>query len=190
MKIVNKIIENIVRQRSNIVVGRILPYIKNAKTLVDIGSGTGDVSLLLKQRGKDVTAVDVAGFHGPRLVEPIIYDGQKLPFLNNAFDTALLLMVLHHTPNPQIIFSEASRIASEIILIETSYTTRLSKWLTVLSDAIGNIQFNIFWNSYKTDERWRKFIDDNGYRIIKTAKYDDKNFGLPFLHIAYYLRKK
>jgi len=188
--LIDTLIKNIIRKRSEIVVSRIKPYIKSSKKLIDIGSGIGDVSNLLKEQGKNVTSVDVADFHGPRLLTPIIYDGLTLPFPDNYFDTALLLMVLHHTPNPEIVFAEASRVAKKIVVIETSYTTRANKWFTVLSDALGNLRFEAFWSSYNTDEEWRKFFSKKGFQIFDTVKYQDKNFGLPFLHIAYYLKKK
>lgn len=155
---VRKLISKILRKRSLVVVERIMPYIKESTTLVDIGSGTGDVAYLLKNLGKDVTAVDVSDFHGPRLVTPIIYDGKKLPFKDKSFDTALLLMVLHHTPDPAIVFSEAARVAKEIVLIETTYTNSIDRFFTILSDGLGNLRLDASWTSYKTDGNWKKFF--------------------------------
>ncbi|MBI3620409.1 methyltransferase domain-containing protein [Candidatus Roizmanbacteria bacterium] len=186
----DRIINNVIRKRSETVVNRVKPYITNSKKIIDIGSGTGDVAFLLKKMGKRVTAVDVADFHGPRLVEPIIYDGKKLPFPDKCFDTALLLMVLHHTPDPKRVFSEASRVAKKIVVIETSYTTSVNRFFTVLSDTLGNLRLAAFWSSYKTDGEWRSFFKQNNYQIKDTKKYHDRNFGLPFLHIAYYLIKR
>lgn len=185
----NEFITKVIRKRSELVVGRIVPYIKNSKKLIDIGSGTGDVAFLLKKRGFDIMPIDVADFHGPRMVQPIIYDGKKLPFSNNYFDTALLLMVLHHTPNPDVVFLEAARVAEEIVIIETSFTSAVNKFFTVMSDELGNLRFDPFWSSYKTDAGWRAYFSKKGYKIIDTEKYHDMNFGLPFLHILYYIKK-
>lgn len=148
------------------------------------------MAFLLNQMGKDVIPVDVSDFHGPRLVKTTIYDGQKLPFSNKSFDTALLLMVLHHTPNPDVVFSEASRVAKEVVVIETSFTTPISRWFTIVSDTLGNLRLKAFWSSYKSDAEWKEFFAKKNYEIIKTRKYQDRNFGLPFLHISYYLREK
>jgi len=182
--------QKIVRHRSEIVISRILPFLKESNNIVDIGSGTGDVAYLLNQSGKNVTPVDVADFHGPRLVKTTIYDGQKLPFPDKSFDSALLLMVLHHTPNPEVVFNEAARVANEVVVIETSYMTQINRWLTIVSDTIGNFRLGAFWSSYKSDSGWKDFFAKKKYKIIKTQKYNDRNFGLPFLHIAYYLRRK
>ena len=89
-----RIIQSFVRRRSEIVTSRIEKYLSKSGKILDIGSGSGDVTFVIKSRGYNVTPVDVADFHGPRLVEPVIYDGKKLPFKDKTFDTALLLMVL------------------------------------------------------------------------------------------------
>lgn len=187
----NSIIQKVVRSRSETVIQRIIPYLKESEKIIDIGSGTGDVAFLLGKRGKKITAVDVGDFHGPRLVKTTIYDGKTLPFPNQSFDTALLLMVMHHTPNPEIVFSEAARVAKEMVVIETSFTNPINKFFTVVSDAIGNLRVEAFWNSYKTDSEWRKFFTFHGFKITESHKFTDKNLGIiPFLHILYYLKKK
>ena len=186
---INKLITRVLRKRSEVIVNRIKPYIEKSNKIIDIGSGDGGVTYLLKKLGRDMTPVDVNDFHGPRLVEPTIYDGNKLPFSDNSFDTALLLMVLHHTPDPKQVFSEAARVAKEIVLIETSYTNFINKWFVVFIDILGNLQFRAFWSSYKTDEQWKSFFKNEGFQIADTAKYHDRQFGSPFLHITYYLKK-
>ena len=180
-----------VRGRSEIVVQRISPYLIDSKKIIDIGSGTGDIAFLLKKMGKKITPVDVGNFHGPRLVKTTIYDGKILPFKNKSFDTALLLMVLHHTPSPDAVFAEASRVANEVVVIETSYTNPVNKMFTVISDTIGNLRLAAFWNSYKTDIDWRKIFEKHGFQIKESHKFDDKNLVIiPFLHILYYLKRK
>ncbi len=189
MKFFNSFIRKIVRARSEIVLERIDPFIKKSSKIIDIGSGTGDIAYLLDKQGKDITPVDVADFHGIRLIKTTIYDGKRLPFSDKSFDTALLLMVMHHTPSPDLVFSEAARAAKEIIVIETSYTNRIDRWFTVITDAMGNLRFNAYWSSYKTDEEWRRFFSKKGFKVIQSYKYHDRNFGFPFLHISYYLKK-
>jgi len=183
--------QKIIRGRSQTVYERIWPYIKNSQKIIDIGSGTGDVTKLIKDSGKDITPVDVADFHGPRLVKTVIYNGKTLPFKDNSFDTALLLMVMHHTPNPEIVFKEAGRVAKNIVVIETSYTNKLNRFFTIISDAIGNLRLEAFWNSYKTDKQWREFFTKEGFVIKASQKFNDRNLGVvPFLHLLFFLEHK
>lgn len=186
----DSLIKRVVRARTKVVIERISPYIQTSGKIIDIGSGTGDIAFLLKQEGKDVTPVDVGDFHGPRLVKTTIYDGKTLPFPNRSFTTALLLMVMHHTPDPEIVFSEASRVAKEVVVIETSFTNPINKFFTVVSDAIGNLRLETFWNSYKSDRDWRVFFEKHGFKIVESHKFNDRNLGvIPFLHILYYLQR-
>jgi ubiquinone/menaquinone biosynthesis C-methylase UbiE len=167
---IKNLIAKFLKKRSIVVVERIKPYIEKSNKLVDIGSGTGDIAYLLKSMGKDVTAVDVSDFHGPRLVAPIIYDGKKLPFKDKSFDTALLLMVLHHTPDPSIVFSEAARVAREVVIKIFV--------LTLLGIHIKQMRGG------------RIFLIAGDLKLLIQKKYQDRNFGFPFLHIAYHLIRK
>ena len=191
MNIINLITQKIIRKRSKIVVGRIISYLENSKNILDVGSGPGDVAFLLQKSGKKVTAVDVDDFHGPRLVNTIIYDGEKLPFQNSSFDTALLLMVLNHTPNPDLVFQETSRVANNIIIIETSYTNLVNRFFTIFLDTISNLRLEAFWNSYKTNTDWHFFFKNHGFKVQEFKKFNDKILGfIPFLHILYIIKKE
>ena len=52
------LIQKAVRSRSNTVFNRIKPYINKNEKLLDIGSGSGDVSFVLKQNDYNVTPFD------------------------------------------------------------------------------------------------------------------------------------
>jgi len=189
MNLFKSLIQKAVRQRTHVVVSRVTPYLKKSDKILDIGSGTGDVAFMLQQSGYNITPVDVADFHGIRLLETTIYDGKTLPFTNQSFDKAMLLMVMHHTPNPEAVFKEAARVAKEIIVIETSFSSRVMKPHTVISDAIGNLRLEAYWDSYKPDSEWRKIFSNNGFMVADFNQYQDHNFGLPFLHLGYYLKR-
>jgi len=178
-----------VRSRSNIVLGRVKPYLKNTDKILDIGSGTGDVALVLQQNGFDIVPVDVSDFHGVRVIPTKIYDGKRLPFKDKSFDKALLLMVLHHTSDPMGVLKEASRVAGELIVIETSYTNLFSKCMTVILDTLANFRLRGYWNSYKSDKEWREIFGTLNYCVVDSNRYFDKTIGFPFLHISYFLQK-
>lgn len=172
-------------RRAEILAGRIEPFLTGAGSIVDIGSGTGHLAARLKQAGHDVTPVDVASYRLRRLDDPVMYDGVRLPFADKRFDTALLLMVLHHTSNPEAVLREASRVAHELILIETSYTGFLHRVYTTGLDAIVNLQPNITWRSYRTDAQWRRLFRDEHLRIVESKRFMDPPL---FLHLLYHVQ--
>ena len=110
-------IQVLTQKRAKVVVGRVLPYIKHSKKIIDIGCGTGHVADLLTKEGKDITPVDISNKSLVNSIKPIIYDGKHLPFPDQSFDTSLLLMVLHHIPEPSVVFSEAARVGKELVII-------------------------------------------------------------------------
>jgi len=190
---IDSLIRNIDRKRAETVVSRIKPYLKKTDKIIDIGCGSGLISSKLRLHGFDVTPVDVADFHGPRLIKPTIYDGVKLPFPDKSFDTALLLMVLHHTPDPKIVFSEVTRVAKKVIIIETSFTNRINRFITIIADTLGNLRTKAFWDSYKSDSDWITFFTSRGFKVSETKKFNDKNLpglGVSFLHILYFLERQ
>ncbi len=188
---IKSIFRSVVRKRSETVIKRVLPYLDKSNKIIDIGSGTGDVAFLLQKAGKNITPVDVGDFHGPRLVKTTIYDGKTLSFAGKTFDTALLLMVLHHTPDPQIVFNEAGRVAKEVVVIETSYKSPIGRFFTILSDTIGNLRLKAFGKSYKSDSEWKAFFKKSGFEVLESHSFNDNILGfIPFLHILYYLKRK
>ncbi len=184
-------IETFVQKRAEVIVGRILPYIKHAKRVVDIGSGTGHVADLLTKHGKHVTPVDISNKSWVSTIKPVVYDGKHLPFPDKSFDTSLLLMVLHHTPDPNVVFSEAARVGKELVVIETVYKRLFDKIITVFFDSLGNLQLRFYWNSYRRDEDWKTFFKSMGYSIEATQYHSDHQFLLvPQFHNVYYLKKR
>ncbi len=184
-------VEKFAQERAKLVVSRILPYIKRAQKIIDIGCGTGHVVNLLAKHAKEVIPVDISNKSLVYEIKPIIYDGKRLPFPDKSFDTSLLLMVLHHTPDPKIVFLEAARVGRELVVIETVYRRLLDKILTVFFDSLGNLQLRFYWNSYHRDEDWRSFFEQMGYKIEATQYHSDHQFlFIPQLHNVYYLRKR
>lgn len=172
-------------ERTNLIFNRIYPFLKNSQNIIDIGCGEGLLSHLLQKKGKEVTLVDIADKSVIPKLKVIVYDGKKLPFPKKKFDTALLLTVLHHTPDPKIVFNEAARVAKKIIVIEDIYTNLLQKTFNVFFDSWQNKPLRFFWNSYKSDSEWKKFFIDKEFKVAATKYYQD----IPYLHALYVLKK-
>ena len=117
---------------------RISEYLSPKDKILDIGTGPGSVCLLMNRRGYNLTPIDVQNRTLSQEIEPEIYDGKNLPYKNASFDSALILTVLHHTPDPKEVLLEAKRVAKKIVVIEDIYTNPIQRYLTYFVDSIVN----------------------------------------------------
>lgn len=162
----------------------VLPYLKGPKDIVDIGCGMGHTAVLLQQKGYKVTGLDIVNSSFTKEFTPILYDGQKMPFADKQFDVALLLMMLHHTPNPDKIINEAARVSRELVIIEDIYSNRLHKYATYFFDSLLNMEFRGHPHTNKTDNEWQKLFARQGMKVI-SVKY--KWSYIVFRHAVYHL---
>lgn len=86
-----------------------------ARTILDVGCGSGAVTAELGQWGARVTAVDVA----PEMVRrsrdvlpepPLVADGAALPFADGSFDAAVCNLTLLWADDPQAVVKEMARV--------------------------------------------------------------------------------
>ncbi len=88
-------------------------YIQNlinkyqVKTVLDVGCGVGDIHGFFQGNGCQVTGVDVSGESIQIAQEKntantyLTYNGEKLPFDDDAFDMVYTICVMHHVPPAQ-----------------------------------------------------------------------------------------
>lgn len=131
-----------------------LPLLEKNDTILDVGSGGGLVMQHLRNSGFEVTGLDISDLSYAPETKPIVYDGVKMPFQDNAFDVALLLTVLHHTPVPETVLKETARVAKKVIIIEDIYSNKIQQYLTYWMDGFINWKFSPCPRTNKTDEGW------------------------------------
>jgi ubiquinone/menaquinone biosynthesis C-methylase UbiE len=82
--------------------------------LADIGGGTGNYALALKEEGWDPVVVDRSPAMLKRAaakgLETVQADAQALPFPDSSFDAATLISMLHHVEDRRLALAEARRI--------------------------------------------------------------------------------
>ena len=116
--LVGKLLTNIAQRRVKVKVAQLSPYLQQGQRILDIGCGNGLLCKKLRKRGFNVLPVDIADNSFLPDVLPVIYNGERLPFNDNEFDTVLLITILHHARNPEIVLAESMRVASKLIIIE------------------------------------------------------------------------
>jgi ubiquinone/menaquinone biosynthesis C-methylase UbiE len=167
----------------------IISQIKKCQTISDLGCGTGDLVLLLKNKAKNVIGVD----NSPKMLEKArkyvvgnsdggieafdfrIGEMEHLPLKENETDYAVINMVLHHLNSPQEGLNEAYRILNKsgtLIVVE------LSKH----ADENMRKKFGDRWLGFKKSELENWFLKA-GFGIIKKKEFPLKKEFKVFLYI-------
>ena len=133
---------------------RIKPALGTQDRVLDIGSGYGTVTQEMRGQGFQTTPVDVRDQAIHPELQPVLADGAQLPFANQEFDTALLLTVLHHTPQPEQVLAEAARVSTQVLVIEDVYRNKLQQYLTYFADSLFNFEFRGHPHTNKTRAGW------------------------------------
>ena len=104
------------RSASPSVVGPLLQALDGAPgpRLADIGGGTGNYALVLKQEGWDSVVVDCSadmlGRAAAKGLQTVQAHAERLPFGDESFDAATMISMLHHVQDRRAALAEARRI--------------------------------------------------------------------------------
>jgi len=163
----------------------ILPHLIPKSKVLDIGSGNGLITSVLRNKHYDVTPLDIHEGHYHPSVKPVLYDGKKMPFADDTFDTGLLLTILHHTSNQEEILTEAKRVCRQIIIMEDIYETDLQKQYVFLIDSLVNLFYSECPHTNRTDAGWKELFAQLGLKL--TASYYKKFMGV--MQVVYVLEE-
>jgi ubiquinone/menaquinone biosynthesis C-methylase UbiE len=140
-------------------------YLNPSNRVLDVGAGNSVLCQQLRQRGYDITPLDLENHSFVKDIVPVIYDGSTFPFNDDSFDVALLITVLHHCPNPDAILVEAKRVAKKVIVVEETYESVFEKYMTYAIDSLFNFEFFNHPHTNRTDGGWRKAFQDIGLDV-------------------------
>lgn len=159
----SKLMHAFMMRKANVVWSHIGKHVVGKKIL-DVGMGAGATSLFLINKGFDVTGVDVDDLSLYSDLKPIVYDGDKLPFKNDQFETAIIIHVLHHCKDGVKSLEEAKRVAKRVVFIEDTFTNPL-EWISLqFNDAVTNFEFK--FHLFRTKDEWKKIIGKKGWKVV------------------------
>jgi SAM-dependent methyltransferase len=103
-------------------------------TVLDVGCGEGYVGEELCARGvREACGVDILDLRRNKSGPFRLYDGQTLPFPDDAFDLVMLNFVLHHVPDERKIalVREALRVThAKLFILEDTPTTAFDRFVS------------------------------------------------------------
>lgn len=180
------IIYRILKARAKDLAGMVSPYLKKDELILDIGPASCTVTEALIDQGLRVFPLDVENFSIVDKVLPTLYDGDRMPFKEDQFDTSLILFVLHHTPDPAKVLAEAKRVSKKIIILEDIVTSPAHKSLTAVLDSLMNLEFYDQPHTNKSDKEWRTVFENLGLKLL-TQEYMSST--IIMRHALYFLEK-
>lgn len=114
-------------QRRNLInaLKEVLPT--ESAEILDIGAGNGEFSWMIQQAmpNLQIRGIEVIE-RGDPFIPITLYDGNRIPFHDRAFDYAMIINMLHHTASPSDVLKEAIRVSRKGIIIKDHYA---GNWL-------------------------------------------------------------
>jgi len=100
---------------------KLLPMLGDvaAKKILDVGAGTGRLSVYLENRGAEVTALDASEKMLEMLkrknknIKTVVGEAENLPFGDNFFDVVAAAFLIVHLKDPAKFFDEAYRVLKD-----------------------------------------------------------------------------
>jgi 2-polyprenyl-3-methyl-5-hydroxy-6-metoxy-1,4-benzoquinol methylase len=171
--------------RSKSIRNLFLPFLTESQSIIDIGAGTCVLSSILQKDGFRVTALDIDNFSVVDDITPRVYDGISMPFQDKTFDVAIIPYVLHHTPNPDLILSEAYRVSHRVIILEDLIGSTLQTAYTYFMDSLLNFEFFGHPHTNRSFENWQKTFSNKN--IIHAHPFESKSLFSPFMKHALFV---
>lgn len=120
----------------------LLPYFRKSENVLDFGCGDLSLSKSLKALvpSLEITGVDVVNFkNNQENIKSVQYDGNKLPFMDDSFDTVISFYVFHHCDDARASFKECMRVAKKrVIFVESVFRHRIEIPFMKIMDWIYN----------------------------------------------------
>ncbi len=165
------------------------------KTLIglDIGCGSGElvreISLLRPQTR--FAGVDILEIIKPSIYKWLdyrIYDGKHLPYPDQAHSFSMLIDVLHHTDNPELLLTEAIRVSQDFILIKDhTCESNWDKLVLMFMDWVGNKSYGVHLPyNYLSESDWQNLFKE--LKLTVEEKLD--NIGLYRSPLSFLFERK
>jgi 2-polyprenyl-3-methyl-5-hydroxy-6-metoxy-1,4-benzoquinol methylase len=151
-------------------VGRI-----HERPILDVGTGTGRAAIMFARGGAKVTAIDASeemlaiarersAAEGVA-VTFLVGDAHALEFADRAFDVAVSLRVLMHTPRWQTVVKELCRVADRLVIIDYPSSRSAARVQSMARRAMAAAGVSTEPYHVFSDQEIGQALADEGFRV-------------------------
>ena len=151
-------------------------------SLLDVGAGTGEIAQAICKMRPELIISGVDIKTRPKTFIPVVdYDGNQLPFDDNAFDAVMIIDVLHHCNDPIAMLKEFSRVSKKWVLIKDHISeTPLDRVILKFMDWIGNTAHGVVLPyNYLSSSQWASAFNQTGLQDMRKLNRLDL-YPIPF----------
>jgi len=142
-------------------------------SVLDVGSGRGYIAKEISKDNKKVQCLDVKD-HNLTDLPLKIYDGKKIPFKANSFDTVLVCYVLHHADDPIGLLKECIKVSRRrIIIFEDNADSLLTKPVDILFNKLHGVDTPL---NFRNMRQWIEEFIKLDLKIIKMERGVEKQW--------------
>lgn len=155
--------------------------------VLDFGAGRCYIAEELEKSNLDVTCLDVKNLSQTRK-KVVVYNGKKIPFKSNKFDTALIAYVLHHCEDPSNMLEEVARVTKgNIVIFEDTKPNALVNIMDFLSNKLRGVETPF---KFMTENQWIAVFKKLNLRVIAAKHNVEREWFYPFVeHTMIVVRK-
>ena len=160
----------IFNRRVKVLVEELGALVPAGAKIMDVGTGDGQIAKMIgeTQEGTTVEGIDIMRREVTHI--PVtLFDGTTIPLDDNSVDVVTFVDVLHHTDDPQILISEAARVAKTAVIIKDHLSENALDHATLrLMDWVGNAPHGVVLPyNYAARKQWDRWFAAAGLEIDK-----------------------
>ena len=160
-------------RRAEILSSKLISFIPDGASVLDIGCGDGKIGLLLKQKNSSIAIQGLEISPRPNcFIECKKFDGLSIPFKNSSTDVCVLVDVLHHTLYTKELLEETCRVSRKYVLIKDHLCENQLDFITLkVMDWIGNRPHGVkLVYNYLSHARWLEYFSSCQLTVVEWSK--------------------
>lgn len=171
------------------VVELITAHLPPSVRVLNVGSGDGVLSEVLRQRGYTVIDIDIANsVTRADWPKPTLFDGHSIPLPDESVDAVLCVYVLHHAhTKQQALLREITRVTRDrLVVLEDTPVQRHEYVLLFLHMSLSYLRGWSRWCTFRTDPAWRSCFRNLGLAVLASGRVPGR-MSFPVTHQYYVL---